>query len=286
MCPVTAEYRSCRPFQNIWHTAWFCEGLSVIWSNLRMASSARSRMGDRLTMCTTTFLRFSTVCFTGPVLFDGSLLCWIGSYLIGRTQRVKLENNLSESIQCHSGVPQGSHLGPIFFILNINGAWYLFENGLGYADDLKNFMTIKCIGDCQLFQRDLDRLGDWSRSNKFYINAAKCIGRHWKGSMRSTTLEWLWMEGCRFFPISRQLSPNHRECWVLLSVFQESILIKLCVYTALVRPKLEHAACVWSPYQSVHLSGWSECNTISFVMRYVDWRGECGLCQLMRQDAF
>jgi hypothetical protein len=80
---------------------------------------------------------------------------------------------LSDSIQCHSGVPQGSHLGPIYFILDINRALDLFENVsvLGYADDLKLFMT---IGDCQLFQKDLERLGEWSRSTKFDLNADKC----------------------------------------------------------------------------------------------------------------
>jgi hypothetical protein len=51
-----------------------------------------------------------------------------GSYLTGRTQRVKLEDYLSELIQFPPGVPQGSHLGPIFFILDINGALDLFEN--------------------------------------------------------------------------------------------------------------------------------------------------------------
>jgi hypothetical protein len=77
----------------------------------------------------------------------------MGSNLTGRTQRVKLEDYFSESIQCHSGVSQGSHLGPIFFIMDINGALDIFENVsvLRYADDLKLFMTIKCVGDCQLF---------------------------------------------------------------------------------------------------------------------------------------
>jgi hypothetical protein len=61
--------------------------------------------------------------FNLSILFGGSLLCSMGSYLTVRTQRVKLEEYLSESIQCHSGgVPQGSHLGAIFFILDINGA--------------------------------------------------------------------------------------------------------------------------------------------------------------------
>jgi hypothetical protein len=67
-------------------------------------------------------------------------------------------------------------LGPIFFILDINGALDIFENVsvLGYTDDLKLFMTIRCFGDCQLFQRDLDRLSEWCRSNKFDLNAGKC----------------------------------------------------------------------------------------------------------------
>jgi hypothetical protein len=99
-------------------------------------------------------------------VFDG--------FLTGRTQRVKVEDYLSESIQCHSGVPQGSHLGPIFF-KNVSV--------LRYADDLKLFMTIKCIGDCQLFQRDLDRLGEWCRSNKF-LNAGKCKSISFRRNMQ------------------------------------------------------------------------------------------------------
>jgi hypothetical protein len=62
---------------------------------------------------------------------------------------------------------------PIFFILNINGAFDLFENVsvmLEYAGDLKLFKTIKC----QLFQMDLDHLDEWCNSNKFDLNADKC----------------------------------------------------------------------------------------------------------------
>jgi hypothetical protein len=114
--------------------------------------------------------------FNLSILFGGSLLCWMRSYLTGRTQLVKLEDYLSESIQCYFRVPQGSHLGPIFFILDFNGVLNIFENvsELRFADNLKLFMTIKCAGDCQLFQRDLDRLGEWCPSNKFDLNAGKC----------------------------------------------------------------------------------------------------------------
>jgi hypothetical protein len=66
------------------------------------------------------------------------------------------------------------------------GALDLFENEsvLGYADDLKLFMKLKCIGDCQLFQRDLDRLGEWCRSNKFGLNADKCKSISFRRDMR------------------------------------------------------------------------------------------------------
>jgi hypothetical protein len=131
--------------------------------------------------------------FNLSIIFGGSLLCWMGSYLTGRTQRFKLEAYFSESIQCHSGVPQGSHLGPIIFILDINGALDIFEDVsvLGYTDDLMLFMTIKCVGDCQLFQKDLDRLSEWCRSNKFDLNAGKCKSISFRRNMRPIPFVYL-----------------------------------------------------------------------------------------------
>jgi hypothetical protein len=52
--------------------------------------------------------------------FLGVMLAWVWSYLTGRTQRVKLDDFLSEVIYSHSRVPQGSHLGPLFFINNVD----------------------------------------------------------------------------------------------------------------------------------------------------------------------
>jgi hypothetical protein len=54
----------------------------------------------------------------------------------------------------------------------------------GYADDLKLFITIRCVGDCQLFQKDLDRLSEWCRSNKFDPNAGKCKSISFSRNMR------------------------------------------------------------------------------------------------------
>jgi hypothetical protein len=69
------------------------------------------------------------------ILFGGWLLFWMRSYLTGRTQRIKLEGNLSKVLQCHSRVPQRSHLGPIYFILDINKVLDLYVSVLEYAND-------------------------------------------------------------------------------------------------------------------------------------------------------
>jgi hypothetical protein len=52
----------------------------------------------------------------------------MGSYVIGRTRRVRVGNYLFETIYCHSDVLQGCHLGPMFFIADINDALDIFEN--------------------------------------------------------------------------------------------------------------------------------------------------------------
>jgi hypothetical protein len=69
--------------------------------------------------------------------FRDSMIFWMGSYLTGRSQCVWVGDYLSETIYCHFGVPQGSHLGPLFFIADINAMLDIFENVrvLAHADD-------------------------------------------------------------------------------------------------------------------------------------------------------
>jgi hypothetical protein len=89
---------------------------------------------------------------------------WFSSYLRGRTQAIRIAKHESEVIYVKLGVPQGSHLGPLLFLLFINDVVSnIFESlsVLLYADNMKLYAEIGVIEDCYAVQRDLDRLCAW-----------------------------------------------------------------------------------------------------------------------------
>ncbi|GBM35591.1 hypothetical protein AVEN_121041-1 [Araneus ventricosus] len=75
-----------------------------------------------------------------------------------------------------SGVPQGSNLGPLLFILFINDLTCVFKYSgcLLFADDLKLFGSIRSDLDSVLLQRDLDCLFKWCIDNRLNLNIEKC----------------------------------------------------------------------------------------------------------------
>jgi len=105
----------------------------------------------------------------------GSLLNWLSSFVTDRFQIIKFKNSFSRVIRVSSGVPQGSHLGPLLFNIFINDISNVFKhsNFLLYADDLKIFRQVKTV-DAQCLQQDLDSLALWSKTNKLHFNTSKC----------------------------------------------------------------------------------------------------------------
>ena len=70
----------------------------------------------------------------------------------------------SEWLEVTSGVPQGSVLGPLLFILYINDIVEVIQCDLEiFADDTKLYSIIETIHDIAKLQQDLDNLQDWSR---------------------------------------------------------------------------------------------------------------------------
>ena len=93
---------------------------------------------------------------------QGKVLNWIQSFLIGRSQTVVLEGDSSSEVPVSSGVPQGSVLGPILFLLYINDLPDNVQSQVRlFADDTAVYLTINSPNDSANLQKALDRLQEW-----------------------------------------------------------------------------------------------------------------------------
>ena len=107
----------------------------------------------------------------------GSLYRWISNFLSGRTQTVSINNFKSTEAQVTSGVPQGSVLGPLFFVLFINDIISVPNHCMiyAYADDCKLFLELQknSLADMCL-QRDLHLISEWAKKFQLKISVPKC----------------------------------------------------------------------------------------------------------------
>ena len=100
---------------------------------------------------------------------------WIKSFLEDRYQRVSVNQAYSKWTRVKSGVPQGSVLGPLLFIMYIND----MPNNIGaccsiFADDTKISKNVSTHEDALKLQEDLEKLEDWTDIWKLTFNAEKC----------------------------------------------------------------------------------------------------------------
>ena len=108
---------------------------------------------------------------------EGRMLKFLCNYLCERKQRVSINNIFSNTLQAKSGVPQGSILGPLLFVLFINDIYENLSNDTNialYADDTKIWRQMNSYNDCYALQKDIDILDGWCRHNKMKFHPDKC----------------------------------------------------------------------------------------------------------------
>ena len=108
---------------------------------------------------------------------DGKLLRFFVEYLKDRFQRVTINNEQSSDLRVNSGVPQGSILGPLLFILFLNDIAIGLTDGTSityYADDTKIWRRIYKMDDHYILQGDIDKLLNWSARNLMTFHPDKC----------------------------------------------------------------------------------------------------------------
>ena len=99
----------------------------------------------------------------------------ISSWLSECSQKVVLDGQASDTVPVLSGVPQGSELGPVLFLIFINDLPDNIRSSVHlFADDCVLYRNIEYPIDCQILQDDLNSLSQWETDWQMKFNVAKC----------------------------------------------------------------------------------------------------------------
>ena len=198
---------------------------------------------------------------------QGNLLNWIRQFLSGRKQRVVINGQKSTWANVTSGIPQGSVLGPVLFVIFINDLPSVIQSiARIFADDTKMFRSLKTPADALTLQEDISNLQKWSKTWQLSFNETKCKVLHLGPSnpnhnyiMNGITLESLEKEKDLGIIIDSKLKFHTHTAAVISKANQILAVIKKTflsldsttlpmLYKSLVRPHLEYGNCIWGPH--------------------------------------
>jgi len=205
----------------------------------------------------------------------GEMKEWIRSFLAQRSQRVSVQGAKSSSIHVTSGVPQGSVMGPLLFLLFINDIADNIDSQIRlFADDTILYREIWSQADHQIVQSDIDKLYTWSKLWKLDFNISKC--KIIPMSLKRNTENFVYtinnnpIDEVRDHPYlgitinnklawSNHISDITTKATRVLNVIRRTLHpcsteVKTRAYLALVRPRLEYAAAAWSPHTQVDVA--------------------------------
>lgn len=205
---------------------------------------------------------------------SGNILQWIKSFLEDRTQIVKVNGCKSHPASVLSGIPQGSVLGPILFIIYINDLPdVVHAESYMFADDTKIIKTIKSREDAKSLQSDIKALELWSNRWLLRFHPDKChvltIGKLEniiyanRYSLNDHELEHVFEEKDLGVIIDSELkfeehiADKVKKANSLVGIIRRSFsyldgeLFKT-LFTSFVRPHLEYNQAVWSPHLKKH----------------------------------
>jgi hypothetical protein len=205
----------------------------------------------------------------------GEVLHWLESWLTTRHQRVVVDGENSEEVAVSSGVPQGTVLGPLMFLIYVNDIGNEVRSNLRlFADDALLYKEVTSEDDARQLQSDLTRLEQWSKQWQMSFNPKKCIVQRVHKSrnpiirdyqLLGHTLDTSQHSTFLGVQISSDLSwdqhitniaakANRSLGFVRRNLQRCPEKVKEQAYVALVRPHLEYACCAWDPYLKKHIN--------------------------------
>ena len=206
----------------------------------------------------------------------GSTHKWIDSWLSERSQKVVLDGRASDPVPVLSGVPQGSVLGPVLFLIFINDLPDNIRSSVRlFADDCVLYRNVKSPLDCQILQDDLNSLAKWEMDWQMKFNVSKCHSmrvtrlhpsRHidFNYTLHQQTLEQV--QSAKYLGLTitddldwgQHISEITCKATKTLGFLRSNLALaprhtKEVAYKTLVRPQLEYAAPIWHPYHETQI---------------------------------
>ena len=107
--------------------------------------------------------------------FESDICAWLKSYLVNRYQAVWIDHVLSDFLQCEAGVPQGSNLGPLLFLIFFNDLPLSLNCAFdGYADDSTISVSGTTVEEISTnLTENCTTVSNWMKGNKLKLNADK-----------------------------------------------------------------------------------------------------------------
>ena len=198
----------------------------------------------------------------------GNLHKWISSFLCHRKMKVVVDGESSTECDVLSGVPQGTVLGPLLFLVHINDLPDSVTSKVRlFADDCLLYRKVTSTADQEEIQKDLKRLETWAETWGMKFNAKKCYilsisnkGRNKFYELNSYILKHVENNPYLGLIISKDLKWNahidqiSKKASSTLGFIQRNLSkckpqCKKTAYISLVRSTLEYGATIWDPHQ-------------------------------------
>jgi hypothetical protein len=201
---------------------------------------------------------------------EGPISQWICAFLTDRTQRVRVEGDFSKESNVTSGVPQGTVLGPLLFLMFINDLPAVLDPGTScrlFADDCIIYRQIRSLNDQLQLQKDLTALETWSHRWGMQFNAKKCIimsisrkpAKVKFYQLDNTILDNV--DACTYLGVlisgnldwSQHISKCAKKANSRLGFLRRNLKgcpqkLKRTGYVSLIRSLLEYSSVVWDPH--------------------------------------
>ena len=204
---------------------------------------------------------------------NGRLAEWIHCFLTQRKQQVVVNSAKSSAREVISGVPQGSVLGPLIFLILIGDIDKNIATSFlsSFADDTRIGREVDCETDAESLQCDLNSVYDWCRENNMSFNSDKFEfmsylsnannaefhnpiyldnnGKHIKQKEHVKDLGvYMSSSGSFRYHVDHTTTKARQLCgWILRTFATRAVFPMLTLYKSLVLPHLDYCSQLWCP---------------------------------------